>query len=95
VISIGAELRIADPCEAITKLKNLVNDSIAIIRDELRSIVSKRIADPTLDARGKMSADIAEQLNLHLGKFGVRVENVEITELWSRTVNSALITGAN
>jgi hypothetical protein len=95
VISIGAELVIADPCQAITKLKNLANDSIAIIRDELRITVSKRIADVAAEARGKMGTDIAESLNTQLIKFGVQVKNVEVTELWSRPVNPAMIMGAN
>jgi len=95
VISIGAELVIADPCQAITKLKNLVNDSIAIIRDELRGIVSKRIADSVPEARSKLEADIAAGLNTHLSRFGIRLQNVEVTELWSRTINPPMMMGAN
>src|SRR5579871_5590635 len=76
VISIAAELVIADPFQAITKLKNLVNDSIAIIRDQLRSTVSKRIADTAPESRTKLASDITSALNNNLHQFGVQVQNV-------------------
>jgi regulator of protease activity HflC (stomatin/prohibitin superfamily) len=95
VISIAAELCVADPYQAATKLKNFVNDSLAIIRDGLRSIVSKRIADSALETRGKTASDLAVTLNHELGKFGVRLDNLEITEMWSRVLNSQSTTGAN
>ncbi len=95
VISIAAELVIADPFQAITKLKNLVNDSIAIIRDQLRSTVSKRIADTAPESRTKLASDITSALNNNLHQFGVQVQNVEVTELWSRAVAPPAMMGAN
>jgi hypothetical protein len=95
VISIAAELNVADPYQAATKLKNLVNDSLAIIKDALRGVVSKRIADTSAEVRGNAAADIAAALNEELSRCGVRVANVEITEFWSRTVKPHSITGAN
>jgi SPFH domain / Band 7 family len=95
VISIVTELVISDPVEALTKLKNLANDSAAIARDQLRSMVSKRIADPTPESREKLASDIATALNGELRKYGVQLQNVEVTELWSRTIKQPVMTGAN
>lgn len=95
VISIGAELVVSEPIEAITKLKNLVNDAIAMIRDQLRIIVSRRIADSSPEGRSKLASEIATSLNSELRKFGVQLQNVEVTELWSRTIKPSGITGAN
>jgi len=95
VISIGAELMISDPADAVTKLKNLLNDSIAIIRDQLRSTMSKRIADWDPATRAKLASDITLSLNSDLRKFGVQLQNVEITELWSRTIKPTATMGAN
>jgi hypothetical protein len=95
VISIAAELVISDPFEAITKLKNLTNDSIAIVRGQLRNMVSRRIADPARETRTKLATDIMAGLNRVLRKFGVQVQKVEVTELWSRTIKPLEMMGAN
>lgn len=95
VISIAAELVISDPLEAITKLKNLMNDSVTMIRDQLRSIVSKTIADSAPEARLKLARDLMAALNGELRKFGVQVQNVEVTESWSRTIKPQMSAGAN
>ncbi|MGA8432193.1 MAG: SPFH domain-containing protein [Candidatus Sulfotelmatobacter sp.] len=95
VISIAAELVIFDPFEAVTKLKNLVNDSIAIIRDQLRSMVSKRITDPAPEMREKLAGEITLALNNDLRRFGVQVQRIEVTELWSRPIEPPMAIGAN
>jgi hypothetical protein len=95
VISIGAELSVADPYQATTKLKNLINDSSAIVRDALRGVVSKRIADISPEVRSKTATDIAAVLNEDLRKCGMQVTNVEITEFWSRTLKPHPMAGAN
>lgn len=95
VISIAAELSVIDPYQATTKLKNLVNDSLALVRDALRGFVSKRLADDSADARSRTATEIAAVLNDDLRKCGMQVANVEITEFWSRTLKPRSITGAN
>jgi len=95
VISIAAEVLVEDPVTATTKLKNFANDSVAIIRDQLRNTVSKRIADSAPEVRSKLQDELASALNSELRKFGVGVRNVEVTELWSRAVKPAVTTGAN
>jgi hypothetical protein len=95
VISIGAELSVADPYQATTKLKNVINDSLAIMRDTLRGVVSKRIADISLEVRNKTATDITAVLNEDLRKCGMQVANVEITEFWSRTLKPHPMAGAN
>ena len=41
IISLSTNLLVSDPYASTSKLKNQVNDSVAIIRDALRNVVSK------------------------------------------------------
>lgn len=95
VISIGAELIVADPVLAVTNLKNPLADSMTIVRDALRTVLSKTVAEPRNSARQKAVNDIELAVNADLAKVGMRVANVEITELWSRPAKSSLGVGAN
>ncbi|MGP0020758.1 MAG: SPFH domain-containing protein [Candidatus Sulfotelmatobacter sp.] len=95
VVSFAAELSVGDPYRAITQMKYPINDSIAIIRDQLQSVVSQSIANTEPATRDKSANEIAAALNRELGKFGMQVANLEILEMWSRSVRPETITGAN
>lgn len=84
VISIGAELLVGDPYLAATSLKNRVSDSIPIIRHTLRSIMSRTIADRTPQFRAKVAEDIQKAVNEELRRSGMKIANVEVTEILSR-----------
>lgn len=84
VISVGAELLVDDPYLAATSLKNRVSDSIPIVRQALRGLVSRTIADRTPEFRTKVSADIEAVVNEELRRMGMKISNLEITEIFSR-----------
>jgi len=84
VISIGAELVVADPYLATTKVKDRVNDSVAMVHDTLRIYLGKTVLDPSQMARKAAADKIAAAANAELNKIGMRLQNFEITELWSR-----------
>ena len=84
VISIGAEMLVDDPYLAATSLKNRISDSLPIVRETLRTIVSRTIADRSPAFRAKVAADIQEAVNEKLRRTGMKVLNLEITELFWR-----------
>ena len=83
-VSIGAEILVSDAHLAATMLKDQVNDSLPIIRDTLRSVVSRGIADESPEFRIATAADITRVVNAELDRLGMKISNVEIVELWSR-----------
>jgi|SRR6185437_6438697 len=83
-VSLAAEMLISDAHLATTTLKDQINDSLPIVRDTLRSIVSGGIADGSPEFRSKTAADITGAVNTALDRVGMRITNVEIIELWSR-----------
>lgn len=85
VISIGAELLVDDPYLAATSLKNRVADSIPVVRHTLRSLVSRTIADRTPEFRAKVAEDIQKAVSDELRCSGMKIANVEITEILSRS----------
>jgi len=95
VVSFAAEVSVGDPYRAITHLKNPINDSLAVIRDRLQDVVSQSIVSTEPGTRDKSASQITASLNSELEKFGMRVANIEITELWSASVRPETITGAN
>jgi hypothetical protein len=95
LISIGADLVVADPVLAVTTVKNPVADSMTIVRDALRAALSKMIADPHNAPRQKLAGDIELAINADLAKVGMRVANAEITELWSRSARASHGAGAS
>ena len=94
IMSIGAELQIADPYVASTKLKNPVDDSIPVAREIIKSFAAGNITDARPEARVKTAEEITKVVNRELSQFGMAVRNLEITELWSRPLQGHL-TGAN
>jgi hypothetical protein len=95
VVSIAAELSVGDPYRATTQLKDPIRDSLDLIRDQLRGIATQSIADLGPETRHKSANEIAATLNCDLDKFGMRIANLEITELWSRSVPPQTTAGAN
>jgi hypothetical protein len=95
VISIGGKLSVSDPYEAVTALKDQVNESIAIIREALRATVSRGIADPTIESRNRITLEIEAAANAELNESGLRVTDLEITELWSLPALPHMSAGTN
>ncbi|MFZ0635503.1 MAG: SPFH domain-containing protein [Candidatus Acidiferrales bacterium] len=82
-LSIGAEMQVCDAHLAATTLKDQITDSLPAVRDTLRQVVSRGIADRSPEFRSKTAADIMQAVNAELTRFGMKISNVEILELWS------------
>jgi hypothetical protein len=95
VISIGAELIVTNAYTACTALKDQINESVALVRDVMRDAMSKSISDPSSQARKKIASDLEAAANAALGKVGMQVSKLEVTELWSQFVQPKTISGAN
>jgi len=95
VISIAAELSVGDPYRATSQLKDPIRDSLDLIREQLRGIATQSIAGIEQETRHKSAHAIAAALNSDLNECGMRVANLEITELWSRSVPPQTTAGAN
>ena len=85
VVSIGAEMMVSDPYLACTMVKDRIGDSMPVIRDTMRSVLSRGIADASPEFRVKAAEDIAAAVNAELKRLGMKISNVEITELSSRS----------
>jgi regulator of protease activity HflC (stomatin/prohibitin superfamily) len=85
VVSIGAQMLVSDPHFASTMLEDKVGDSMPIVRDTLRSVLSRGIMDESPEFRIKAAADITSAANAELSKFGMKIAGVEVTELSSRS----------
>jgi len=83
VISIGAEMLVDDAYLAATSLKNRVSDSLPIVRETLHTAVSRTIGDRSAEFRVQVAKDIERAVNDELRPLGMRISNVEITELFS------------
>jgi hypothetical protein len=94
IMSIGAELSVADPYLACTKLKVPIDDSIPIAEEIILSFAASNVTDTSAAAREKTAEEITKAVNSELSQFGVRVSNLEITELWSRPPRHGAL-GAN
>ena len=86
---------VRDPYTAATRLKDTTADSVAIVRDAIRLTVSKTIAGHPPEARVAAAAEIEKAGNAELQGFGMGIAEVEVTEMWSRTVEPRMISGAN
>lgn len=84
ILSLGAQVSVSDPRIAVSALKAPIDDSLPIIRDTVRSVVSRTIADDSIEFRSKTAADILQAVNSELHRVGMKISNVEIVELWSR-----------
>lgn len=95
IISVGGELMIGDPQTAINSLKNLLDDSLPIIRDQLGPAVSRSVVSATDESRKVLARAITSEINRALQPFGVLIRNLEITELWTKPVKYAISSEAN
>lgn len=85
IISVGAELSVDDAYLAATSLKDRVGDSLLILREKLRSSASGKIADRRPEFRAKLAESIEYAANEELRHSGMKVSNVVITEMFSRS----------
>jgi hypothetical protein len=83
-MSIGGELLVSDAHLAATTLKDRVNDSLVVIRETVRSVVSRVIGERSPEFLTKTATDITTGVNAELARLGMRVSNIEIVEFWSR-----------
>lgn len=84
----------SDPYVASTELKKPVDDSLPVVREALRSFATTRITDPNPEVRAKFAEDIETFINVQVSKSGMRVKNIEVTELWTRPLRPTT-SGAN
>jgi hypothetical protein len=83
-MSIAAELFVSDAHLAATTLKDRVNDSVVVVRDSVRSVVSRVIGERSPEFFTKTATDIGTAVNDELARVGMRLSNIEIVEFWSR-----------
>ena len=95
VMSVGGELLVRNPQLAVSTLKNLVADSLTIVREGLRLAASRSIVDPSPEGRTKLALTLIYELNRELETRGVEVRNLEITELWARPIKHSIPAEAN
>ncbi|MFZ1937633.1 MAG: hypothetical protein WAU67_00920, partial [Terracidiphilus sp.] len=58
VVSVGGELKVRNPQLAVNAFKNLVNDSLALVRENLRAAILRCIVDPSPEGKLKMATTI-------------------------------------
>jgi SPFH domain / Band 7 family len=95
VISVGGEVVVCDPQLAVSKLKNLMNDSMTIVREGLRRTAAQSMVDPSDEGRARLAEAVTADLNRELKSRGVEVRNLEITELWAQPVKHVIPSEAN
>jgi hypothetical protein len=82
VISLAVNVLVADPHLAATSTRDQIKDTVAILRDQLRLILSQQIIELRDDTRAKLGATVADAANKELQRIGMRVADAEITELY-------------
>lgn len=95
IISIAGELLVTDAHLAATRLKDPVKDTFPTVRDALLGCVKQTITDESSTGRQRIAERIAEAANTELAKVGMRIANIEVTELWSRPMQAGLAAAAN
>jgi regulator of protease activity HflC (stomatin/prohibitin superfamily) len=83
VISIATELLVWDPEVAVTRLKDPAGDAYNMVVGALREFVSHRAPGAGSAARAVAAQELTAALNAELGKIGMKVNPVEITEAWA------------
>ncbi|HEX5424268.1 MAG TPA: SPFH domain-containing protein [Candidatus Acidoferrales bacterium] len=84
IISIGASLAVRDAKLAATALREQINDSYLIVRDTVKTAVSQQIA-PARENVDALQNSLVDAVNAALGKVGMGISELEITELWAGT----------
>jgi hypothetical protein len=82
VISIGTDLLVRDPQLASTALRDQVKDAYILARDAVRTAMSKQILPDAGDG-ADLPQTLAAAMRAELGKVGMDISDIEITELWS------------
>jgi hypothetical protein len=95
VISVAGELVISDPQTATNTFKDVLDGSVAIIREGLCPAASRSVVSATQDAREMLAATITSEMNRALEPSGVMIRNLEITELWTQPVTYAFASEMN
>jgi hypothetical protein len=95
VISIAGEIVVVDPELSVTAMKNLEDDSLLIIRENLRLTIAHSIVDASSEGRAHLATNLLAELNRALQSSGVKVQNIEITELWAESIEHIALAGAN
>jgi SPFH domain/Band 7 family protein len=95
VVSMAGELLVSNAHLAATKLKDPVNDAMPLVRDALINCGKQNITDDSTTGRQRLSDLVTAATNQELAKVGMRIANVEITELWCRQVHTAIGATAN
>jgi hypothetical protein len=93
VISVGTELLVRDPRLAATALRDQVKDSYVIVRDTLRTVVAKQMA-LSRENSPAVAESITKAVNTELAKVGMAVSEIELTELWSRSLQPQVTVGS-
>jgi flagellar basal body-associated protein FliL len=92
VISLTVDLLVQDPHLAATMTRDQVKDAVAILRDQLRTVLSQEIADLRPEAPAKLAEAFTKAVNNELRKMGMRVTGTEVTELWSAPLQTPAFT---
>ena len=62
VVSVGGDSKVRNPQLAVNAFKNLVNDSLALVRENLRAAILRRIVDPSPEGKRKMATTITAEM---------------------------------
>jgi SPFH domain / Band 7 family len=87
LISVSADLLVADARRATTALKDQINDSMPLARNALRTALSRSTASEDPSYRTQAAADITQAVNAELDAVGMKVQNVEVVEFWLRPMS--------
>jgi hypothetical protein len=82
VISVGTDLLVRDPQLAANALRDQVKDAYILARDVVRTAMSKQIIPDNSDVAG-LTQTLNAAIRVELGKVGMDISDIEITELWS------------
>jgi regulator of protease activity HflC (stomatin/prohibitin superfamily) len=80
-VSLGLELLVDDPYLATKMLKDQVSDSLSVTRDKIRAVMSHTVCDGGPEFAARIAEQITSSVNGELQRLGMKVANVEITEL--------------
>jgi flagellar basal body-associated protein FliL len=82
VISLGVDFLVQDPHLAATATRDQIKDALAILRDQMRTVLSQQVSDLSPEGPAKLAETIAAAANKELRKIGMRAAGTEVTEFW-------------
>ncbi len=80
-VSAVVYLRVIDPQKAIIQVENYLNATSQLAQTMLRSVLGKHQLDDMLAEREKLNLDIQQALDQQTDAWGIKVSNVEITQV--------------